>query len=892
MTRTGRLATAVWAAFLLAAIVIVAFARYTTDLSAFLPRSPTPTQRLLVDQLREGIASRLILVGIEGADPAERARISMAMARQLRGDAKFMAVSNGEAVGVDKDREVLFNHRYLLSETVTPERFTAEGLRDSIQETLDLLASPVGMLAKSLLPRDPTGEMLQIIDQLGSERQPPSSDGVWASRDGKRALLVAQTRAAGSDTDGQEAAVAAVRAAFDVATRATCTGARNEATANVCGEVGAGGAATEASSATAGAGGVATEASSATAGARGAATEASSAAAGAGSAATETSSTAAGARGAATETSSAAAGARGAATEASGTAAGASGTAAGASGARAALSLEMSGPGVFSVAARANIKQQVATLSVVSTLLITLMLLWVYRSGRALVLGLIPVASGALAGISAVALGFGSVHGITLGFGVTLIGESVDYSIYLFIQSQQRNATLWSTIRLGVLTSVVGFMSLLPSGFPGLQQLGLFSISGLIVAALVTRYVLPHLMPPNLTIADVTPLGAAVAAGIQRVRMPTTLLLVVPIAAALVLYTHRGSVWNHEISALSPVSASDQALDAMLRSDIGAPDVSYLVVVSGPSQEAVLHAAEAVNPALNTLVEEKVISGFETPARYLPSLEAQRARQTSIPKPEDLQGNLVRALQGLPLQIGRLEPFLHDIDSARTQPLLTRKDLDGTSLATGVDALLLSDGARWSALLPLRVPTTVAIDIARVHSAVSKVALGSGVETVVLDVKGEIDKLYSSYLTEVVRLSLAGFAGIVVLLGFFLRSAGRTARVVAPLALAVLTVTAGLVLLGQQLTILHLIGMLLIVAVGSNYALFFDRSSHEGSATLTLASLVVANTATVLGFGVLAFSSVPVLSALGSTVAPGAFLALVFSALLAGGGDTPRAMAA
>ena len=131
------------------------------------------------------------------------------------------------------------------------------------------------------------------------------------------------------------------------------------------------------------------------------------------------------------------------------------------------------------------------------------------------------------------------------------------------------------------------------------------------------------------------------------------------------------------------------------------------------------------------------------------------------------------------------------------------------------------------------------------------------------------------------------------MLAVFLRSPARTARVVAPLALAVLTVTAGLVLLGQQLTILHLIGMLLIVAVGSNYALFFDRSSnepHTGSAPLTLASLVVANTATVLGFGVLGFSSVPVLSALGSTVAPGAFFALVFSALLAGG--TPRAAAA
>ena len=46
--------------------------------------------------------------------------------------------------------------------------------------------------------------------------------------------------------------------------------------------------------------------------------------------------------------------------------------------------------------------------------------------------------------------------------------------------------------------------------------------------------------------------------------------------------------------------------------------------------------------------------------------------------------------------------------------------------------------------------------------------------------------------------------------------------------------------------------MLLIVAIGSNYALFFDRQGHasqpEGQ-PLTLASLVIANTSTVIGFG-------------------------------------------
>ena len=108
-------------------------------------------------------------------------------------------------------------------------------------------------------------------------------------------------------------------------------------------------------------------------------------------------------------------------------------------------------------------------------------------------------------------------------------------------------------------------------------------------------------------------------------------------------------------------------------------------------------------------------------------------------------------------------------------------------------------------------------------------------------------------------------------------------RLILPLLLAVVSAMTLLVLVGTRLTILHLIGMLLVVAVGSNYALFFDRraSDHDHERLpLTLASLLLANACTVLGFGVLAFSQVPVLHDLGSMVAPGTALALVFAALL------------
>jgi predicted exporter len=98
-----------------------------------------------------------------------------------------------------------------------------------------------------------------------------------------------------------------------------------------------------------------------------------------------------------------------------------------------------------------------------------------------------------------------------------------------------------------------------------------------------------------------------------------------------------------------------------------------------------------------------------------------------------------------------------------------------------------------------------------------------------------------------------------------------------PLLAAVAIVIAGLHLAGERLHLLHLVGMLLIVAVGSNYALFFGRQG-ESADPATLTSMLVACLTTTVGFGALALSKVPVLHAIGVTVGPGAILALLLAA--------------
>ncbi|KVE23438.1 hypothetical protein WI93_19830 [Burkholderia vietnamiensis] len=793
-------AVLVWALALVACAAAIARANFTADLSAFLPRAPSAAQRVLVDQLRDGIVSRLILVAIDGGDAATRAALSRRIARTLRDDRQFSAVNNGEAANDARDRQFVFDHRYLLSPAVSPQRFSADGLHRALGDSLDLLSSSAGLVAKALLPRDPTGEVTALVDQLDSGAQPALRDGVWASRDGTRAVLVVQTAAAGADTDAQARALDAVRRAFAAATQTLPD--------------------------------------------------------------------------------------------------------------RAAYTLAMTGPGVFSVDTRDTIRHDVERLSTASIVLIVALLLTLYRSPRTLALGLLPVLTGIAAGIAAVGVAFGTVHGLTLGFGTTLIGEAVDYSIYLFVQSARadsRNvaragdatrawiAAYWPTIRLGVLTSVCGFASMLFSGFPGLVQLGLYSIAGLTAAALVTRFVLPHLRGEHVAIRDVSRLGALLAratAAAPRLRWPLALLVA---AACATLVIHRDGLWSRELAALSPVPASAQALDARLRADVGAPDVRYLVVISAPSEQAALERAEQVAGQLQPLVDRGALAGFETPARYLPSDAAQRARQASLPAADVLAARMRDAVANQPVSVQPelFAPFIADVDAARRAPLLTRDDLRGTSMAVAVDALLTERDGRWNAMLPLRAAdrargassaaaapdAAAALDTAAIRAAVARAGVR---DALFVDLKAEADRLYVDYVREDLRLSLAGFAAIAVLLLIALRSPRRALRALAPLVAAVVVVAAAFALARVPLTILHLVGMLLIVAVGSNYALFFcKRDDAQPVTPYTLVSLLVANAATVAGFGLLALSHVPLLETFGLTVGPGAMLALAFAAILA-----------
>ncbi|KRA17238.1 MMPL family transporter [Lysobacter sp. Root604] len=766
MTPARRLALALlWlAALALAGWAISGHLELSGDLRRFMPSARTPAQKLLIDELGEGPGSRLLLVALSGDTPQTLAAQSQAMRAALATKPEFKLVANGADLGLDAIPERLRPYRYLLSPTLDTQAFDAAYLGEELQARVQDLGSPASAMLEPLLPNDPTLETLKLAEAWQPANAPQRLHGVWFDRAGREALLALETRAAGFDPTGQQAAVDAIRAAF--------------------------------------------------------------------------------------------AQARGASK----------------------AQLTLSGPGAFSVEIGGRTAREASLIGTIDSLVFVLLLWLAYRSWKAPLLGGLPLASAGLAGLGAVALMFDGVHGITVAFGFTLIGVAQDYPIHLF--SHQRPGlspwasarALWPTLGTGVASTCIAYLTFLVSGVDGLKQLAVFTIVGLGTAALTTRFLLPALIDPSpRDAADSAWLARAWAAlaRLPRLRVPAMLALA---ALALgVAWLAPGAFWQNDLAKLTPVPADALARDAQLRGELGAPDVRYVIALEAGDAEAALRASERLLPALQTLRAQGAIAGYDLAARYLPSAATQRARQIKLPGAATLDAALASAVADSPFRADAFAGFAADVAAARSAPPLIAADLDGTPLAASVAGLLLQRPGHATAL--------VSLNGLKDPAAVARVASAHGAQ--LLDLKQASESLVAAYRGRV--LLALGLAALLLTLTVWiaLRSPRRVLRVLAPMALTTLLILAVLRGLGIELNLFHLVALILAAGLGLDYALFFDHAGDDYAEQLrTLHAVIVCSLTTLLVFALLASSSIPVLRAIGATVALGVAFNFVLALLI------------
>lgn len=184
-----------------------------TDLRLFLPSPKTPQQRLLLEEIGEGPASRVLVIAIEGTAPETLADASREFVEALSDSKAFRIVANGE-MSLDSIPDNLLAYRFLLSPTLDTQSFDTAYLHQQLQARVRDLASPAGAMLEPLLPRDPTLELLQLLQNWQPMQEPNRLYDVWFDGSGKRALLIAETIAPAFDPDRQRAALDELQRAF------------------------------------------------------------------------------------------------------------------------------------------------------------------------------------------------------------------------------------------------------------------------------------------------------------------------------------------------------------------------------------------------------------------------------------------------------------------------------------------------------------------------------------------------------------------------------------------------------------------------------------------------------------------------------------------------------
>jgi predicted exporter len=734
------------------------------DLRSFMPAPSTPDQRLLLDQVGEGAASRLLMLALSGRPEAQLARLSQQLAQRLRGDRRYTQVLNG-GFEIDALDPRLLPYRYLLSPTLDTQQLDTAYLSDQLQQRLEDLSSPAASLLKGLLPRDPTLELLKLAQRWTPAQSPALRHGVWFSAQ-HEALLLVQTQAGGFDPAAQQAAVDGLRQALAALPD------------------------------------------------------------------------------------------------------------------QAGVELTISGPGYFSMVAAAQTRQQAEWIGRISSAGFVLLLLLAYRNVGALLLSALPIASAALAGLAALVLIFPQVHGITLAFGFTLLGVAQEYPIRLLshrradVSALASARALWPPLLTAIASACIAYLAFYASGVNGLKQLAVFTIVGLLVAGLSTRYLLPHLLPRRVRdVAQLAWLGGA-RRWLDDLPRPRWIAPLLALAAAVMLWLAPGPFWQNDLSALTPLPRALLQRDAQLRAALGAPDARYLLLLRAPTEQGVLELSERLEPKASALIASHALDALELPSLYLPSLATQQARQRKLPERAALQASLTQATQGLPFRQQLFAPFVDDVALARQLPLLTPQRYAQSPLGQRLAAMLLPYDDQWLGLAM----------ISGLHDplALQRLADASGGQLRLLDMKGAAESLVATYRKRILQALLVAGVLLIVTIAVSLRSLRRAWHVLAPMTLATFLVLAVERVAGVEISLFHLVAMMLAGGLGLHYALFFERDGADpAERRRTLHATVVCAVSALLVFGMLAWASIPVLRAIGLTVSLGVAFHFCLSVLMA-----------
>ncbi|WP_293390883.1 MMPL family transporter [Nevskia sp.] len=519
-------------------------------------------------------------------------------------------------------------------------------------------------------------------------------------------------------------------------------------------------------------------------------------------------------------------------------------------------------------------KSEMSLFGSLSSAAVVLLIWLTFRSLQPLVLSLLSLGVGAAAGLLACQWAFGSVHLITMVFGTSLIGVAVDYSLHFF-SDQFRDRDRWTglmgyrevgmAILIGHLASALGYATLLIPPFPGLRQMALFSIVGLMFSCASVLCLYPRLARASVS-KQHQPLVLKIAQRLSASRFQFraslwhiggALLLIGLTATGLARLTFRDDIRLMQSSPPELIS-EEKALRALLGI---APDSRYLLLTA-ESAEALLQREEALTAVLSGLQQRDALDGWLAVSRLLPSMQRQTDNQ-ALQRAQVYSANGL--LPALMRQLGASDAAIAEARAAADAeaPLLTPERWLADPASAALRPLWLGEiGGHWASAVTLNGLR----DAKALDQAIDRLP---GVH--LIDRIGEVSALMSRYRQGAVGLMAAVSFAIFVLLALRYGWLGGLLCLLPPVGGSLIAM-ALLGWAGISANLFNVLALLLLIGMGVDYAVFL-REGRRTQVTVLLAVGLSALT-TLLSFGLLTLSSTPFIRAIGLTLAPG--IALIF----------------
>ncbi len=507
----------------------------------------------------------------------------------------------------------------------------------------------------------------------------------------------------------------------------------------------------------------------------------------------------------------------------------------------------------------------IGSVSLVATLALLHLL---FRTSRVLLVAL-PVLVGALSGAAACVALFGQIHVLTLVLGASLVGVSIDFPLHYLSKSWTLRP--WQAFRalrltlpglaLALATNVIGYLAMAFTPFPALSQVAVFSAAGLLGAFACATCLLPSLV--NVPLQPwAAPLGWAERALALRQRLlgrlPSSWLL-----AGFVVFC---------LAGISQVSFKDDLRQWVSRAPAlqqqaerigqitGFEPTSQYFLVRAQTPDELLDRQAALGTRHDELVAEQKLRGYLALSQLAATTVAQESLHLALPRLLEYS----QPLLALGMTAGALEK---ELAALQAQPV------------TGLDQVLAAPIAEpWRPLwLGTRSDGTVAglISLQGLRDSSALHGLADGIDGVsLIDRPAELNRLFAETQRQAALLKMFAAVVILALLCLPFGWSGALRCLAVPL-LAALGSLACLGWLGQPLTLFGLFGLLLVTAIGVDYAILMRE--RIGGAAVSLVGTLLAAVTTWLSFGLLALSSTPAVSNFGLAVGIG----LVFAFLLA-----------